>query len=96
MKEPVIKVNDERVMKAFSNAKDAMDNLTKVFSKVKIGPLKKERTKKRGAGYTKRRISKRTGKSSSFKRRLDMETHKGLRPSTALTRLLGGKETQDE
>ena len=62
MKEPVIKkINVDGLAKALTSAKGAMDNFGQALTKAKPELLKK----KRGARYTKRRICKRTGRSSS-------------------------------
>ena len=61
MKDVIKKINVDGLVKALSNATDAMNSFGTLLGRVKHKALKK----KRGAGYTKRRISKRTGKSSS-------------------------------
>ena len=64
MQEPIIKkINVDGLVNALSNATDAMNNFGSLLGG--LGPEMVKIKKKRGAGYTKRRISKRTGKSSS-------------------------------
>ena len=61
MKDVIKKIDVGGLVKALGNATDAMNNFGSLLGRVRPKALKK----KRGAGYTKRRISKRTGKSSS-------------------------------
>ena len=55
------KINVDGLAKALDSAKGAMDNFGQALNRTRPELSKK----KRGARYTKRRICKRTGKSSS-------------------------------